>query len=120
MSIKPLIRYQFKVGAAESAMEPVTADCNPRRMVEAAARVDTWRYDVKQVRKFLADPGPAVVLVRNRVDAQLADELSKLVFRPRITYFPQCLSQHVWATPYGHPQRPRIFPIDRAYQGFRS
>ena len=119
-SFEPGIVDDGKIRAREATVEFIAADAAPRRVVIRAAVVNAGARDVEQLGKVLADPGPAVVLIGDRIDAQLGDEPLQLFGRARRAHFPQRLREHIRPTPHWHPQRPRVFAIDRLDQQFRG
>ena len=72
--IEPFVADQLEIGAAEAAVELVAADRDPGGVMKAAAGVDARRHDVEEARKGFADPRAGIVLVGDRIHAQLGDE----------------------------------------------
>ena len=74
--------------------------------------------DVEEARELAAQPGAAVVLVRDGVDAQAADRRVDGFFRARALQAVQGLRQRIGPTPDADPQRARVGPLELASQQF--
>ena len=72
--IEPWIIDQRKIGTHEAAVEVVPRNSTPGGEVIPVPRMKARTGDIEQLGEVLTDPGPAVILVRNRVDAELRNE----------------------------------------------
>ena len=72
--VHPLVGEGREVRARRVAIEAIAADAGPGREVVLLAVLGRRRGDVVQGRELAADPGAGVVLVGDRVDAELRDE----------------------------------------------
>jgi hypothetical protein len=72
--------------------------------------------DVEQARELAAQPGAAVVLVGDGVDAQAAHGRVDGLFRVRAAQAVQGLRQRVGPTPDADPQRARVGAFKLAQQ----
>src|SRR5262245_847096 len=70
-----------------------------------------FAQDVEEVRELLDDPRAGVVLVADRVDAQLAEERLALVGRAVVANAPEGLGEFGRAAPDGDVDRPVVSPI---------
>src|SRR5215208_3219838 len=112
--IHPVIGEGREVSASRVAIEAIAADAGPRGVRVLLAIWRRWHGDVVQMRKLPPYPRTRIVLIGNRVHAQLRHEQ---VERGRITGGPDVgerLRERVRATPDADPQRPRILTIDGA------
>jgi hypothetical protein len=109
--VHPGVGERREVGAGRVLVEAITADPRPRREVVLLAVLRGRRRDVMHRREFTPDPRSRVVLIRDRVDAELRDQAIEVGGRSRRARVLERLRQCVGAAPAEHPQRPRIGPI---------
>jgi hypothetical protein len=98
--------------------EAIAADARPGREVVLIAVGCRGHHDVVQIRKLSPDPGTGVILIGNRVDAELRHEVVELGWRPALPGMEQRLSERVRSTPGEHPQRARIGSLRRSNNHF--
>jgi len=110
MGGKPGIGDRGVVDAVDDGVDPA-----PGRST-IAARAD----DVEQVRKFAPDPGSGIVLVRDRMDAQLGDQPLQIRRCPAGAQRQQRLGQRIGPAPAADPQGPVVASIERGDDPTRS
>ena len=88
------------------AAELAPGDAAPRgAIIFLVARRAGGRHDVEQVGELAPEPCARIVLIRNRVHAQLRNELPDFGHGPRCPHVPQRLGQGVRAAPNRDPDR---------------
>ena len=112
--VHPLVGERREVRPRRVAVEPVAADARPGGEVVLLAVLRGRCRDVAQARELAADPRAGVVLVGDRVDAQLGDQGLDLRRRSRGPRGGERLSERVGAAPGEDPQRPWVVPLGRA------
>ena len=83
LRVDPLVGERREVRARRVLVEAIAADAGPRREVVLIAIGRRRQGDVVQRRKLAPNPRPGVVLIGDRVDAQLRDERVELRRRSR-------------------------------------
>merc|ERR1712078_333228 len=113
MQVKPGVVHECEVRTPEAPVKPVPRDANPGGVVigPALTLFMTGTDNIEEVWKPVAHPGTGIVLIRNGVDAQLADERIDFCLAACLHYLPDCLGETVGSTPDRNINRSVIFPV---------
>jgi hypothetical protein len=68
-------------------------------------------YDIEEVAKLAAHPRPGVILIRDRIDTKLGDELLHLFRLPGFSDMKERLCEGIRSAPDGNVERSRIVAI---------
>ena len=114
VGVDPRVGERGEVRAGRVLVEAVAADAGPRRVGVLIAVGRRRQRDVVQRRKLPPNPRAGIVLIGDRVDAQLRDERVELGRRLRRLCLQQRLRQRVRPAPREHPQRAGIGLLRRS------
>ena len=112
--VHPRVGERGEISAGRILVEAVAADARPRRVRVLVAVGRRRQRNVVERRKLPPDPRACIVLIGDRVDAQLRDDRVDLGRRQGRLHVQERLGQRVRSAPREHPERARIGLLRRS------